>query len=236
MNGLLHPKWQFVAIPMLKRAPAATPSVFNLCSHLAVYFISCAVNVYGCLGSSFCAVRSSLRSTHVPVGEDQVQHLELAQDLARIFNNHYGDLFPEPGALLSKNMLLHTFTGMVAHIHTLGFFTYGLLKVCHPLIECRINTIKPGCLYRRAWLPTMKYISGSQWLVAEFGSFPFLFLCAEYIQWFHQFPFVRVEKLLKQHCSKAHQTPFETHTFYNIPLVLAAFYVMRYRPLDARKL
>uniref|UniRef100_A0A3P9JTJ8 Tryptophan--tRNA ligase, mitochondrial n=1 Tax=Oryzias latipes TaxID=8090 RepID=A0A3P9JTJ8_ORYLA len=36
------------------------------------------------------------QSTHVPVGEDQVQHLELAQDLARIFNNHYGDLFPEP--------------------------------------------------------------------------------------------------------------------------------------------
>lgn len=45
----------------------------------------------------------SLRSTHVPVGEDQVQHLELAQDLARIFNNRYGELFPEPRALLSKN-------------------------------------------------------------------------------------------------------------------------------------
>ncbi|KAI3355693.1 hypothetical protein L3Q82_004285 [Scortum barcoo] len=42
------------------------------------------------------------KSTHVPVGEDQVQHLELAQDLARIFNNRYGDLFPEPGALLSS--------------------------------------------------------------------------------------------------------------------------------------
>ncbi|XP_020775912.2 tryptophan--tRNA ligase, mitochondrial [Boleophthalmus pectinirostris] len=41
------------------------------------------------------------KSTHVPVGEDQVQHLELAQDLARIFNNHFGDLFPEPRTLLS---------------------------------------------------------------------------------------------------------------------------------------
>ncbi|XP_059896061.1 tryptophan--tRNA ligase, mitochondrial [Gadus macrocephalus] len=41
------------------------------------------------------------RSTHVPVGEDQVQHLELAQDVARIFNNRYGDLFPEPRPLLS---------------------------------------------------------------------------------------------------------------------------------------
>ncbi|KAK2840163.1 hypothetical protein Q5P01_013903 [Channa striata] len=42
------------------------------------------------------------KSTHVPVGEDQVQHLELAQDLARIFNNRYGGLFPEPNALLSS--------------------------------------------------------------------------------------------------------------------------------------
>nr|XP_049585146.1 tryptophan--tRNA ligase, mitochondrial isoform X3 [Syngnathus scovelli] len=43
------------------------------------------------------------KSTHVPVGEDQVQHLELAQDLARIFNARYGEpLFPHPRALLSS--------------------------------------------------------------------------------------------------------------------------------------
>ncbi|XP_036966388.1 tryptophan--tRNA ligase, mitochondrial [Acanthopagrus latus] len=42
------------------------------------------------------------KSTHVPVGEDQIQHLELAQDLARIFNGRYGDLFPAPAALLSS--------------------------------------------------------------------------------------------------------------------------------------
>uniref|UniRef100_A0A1A8KKT4 Tryptophan--tRNA ligase, mitochondrial n=1 Tax=Nothobranchius kuhntae TaxID=321403 RepID=A0A1A8KKT4_NOTKU len=42
------------------------------------------------------------KSTHVPVGEDQVQHLDLAQDLARIFNYHYGDVFPEARALLSS--------------------------------------------------------------------------------------------------------------------------------------
>ncbi|KAJ8283106.1 hypothetical protein COCON_G00056250 [Conger conger] len=42
------------------------------------------------------------RSTHVPVGEDQLQHLELAQDVARIFNKQYGDLFPIPKALLSS--------------------------------------------------------------------------------------------------------------------------------------
>uniref|UniRef100_H3A9M3 Tryptophan--tRNA ligase, mitochondrial n=1 Tax=Latimeria chalumnae TaxID=7897 RepID=H3A9M3_LATCH len=41
------------------------------------------------------------KSTHVPVGEDQVQHLELAQDTARIFNRNYGDCFPIPKAILS---------------------------------------------------------------------------------------------------------------------------------------
>lgn len=66
----------------------------------------------------------SPRSTHVPVGEDQVQHLELAQDLARIFNNRYGDLFPEPGALLSKNTLALIFTDVEAHIHTPGFIRF----------------------------------------------------------------------------------------------------------------
>ncbi|XP_069801175.1 tryptophan--tRNA ligase, mitochondrial [Dendropsophus ebraccatus] len=41
-------------------------------------------------------------STHVPVGEDQVQHLELTQDLARIFNRRYGEFFPIPRALMSN--------------------------------------------------------------------------------------------------------------------------------------
>ncbi|XP_059824379.1 tryptophan--tRNA ligase, mitochondrial [Hypanus sabinus] len=42
------------------------------------------------------------KSTHVPVGEDQLQHLELTQDLARIFNNQYGCIFPIPKAILSE--------------------------------------------------------------------------------------------------------------------------------------
>ncbi|KAG2457071.1 SYWM protein, partial [Polypterus senegalus] len=42
------------------------------------------------------------KSTHVPVGEDQLKHLELAQDIARSFNNKYGDFFPIPRPLLSS--------------------------------------------------------------------------------------------------------------------------------------
>jgi tryptophanyl-tRNA synthetase len=41
--------------------------------------------------------------THVPVGEDQKQHLELARDIATKFNNDYGvDLFTLPEPLVSK--------------------------------------------------------------------------------------------------------------------------------------
>ncbi len=37
----------------------------------------------------------------VPVGEDQVQHVELCREVARKFNNRFGVLFPEPQVILS---------------------------------------------------------------------------------------------------------------------------------------
>lgn len=52
------------------------------------------------------------RATHVPVGEDQKQHLELARDIAQKFNNDFGDsirghgfndglYFPQPEPLIT---------------------------------------------------------------------------------------------------------------------------------------
>ena len=38
----------------------------------------------------------SYKANFVPVGEDQRQHLELARDIARIFNKRFGVTFPEP--------------------------------------------------------------------------------------------------------------------------------------------
>ena len=42
------------------------------------------------------------RATHVPVGEDQKQHIELARDIAQKFNNDFDrpDFFPQPEALI----------------------------------------------------------------------------------------------------------------------------------------
>src|SRR3990167_7222782 len=37
----------------------------------------------------------------VPVGEDQVQHVELSRDLAKRFNTKFGQTFPEPKVLLA---------------------------------------------------------------------------------------------------------------------------------------
>lgn len=41
------------------------------------------------------------KGARVPVGEDQVPHVELTRDIARRFNNYYGAVLPEPEALLS---------------------------------------------------------------------------------------------------------------------------------------
>jgi len=41
------------------------------------------------------------RATVIPVGQDQVQHVELTRDIARWFNRRFGQYFPEPEHLLS---------------------------------------------------------------------------------------------------------------------------------------
>ena len=40
--------------------------------------------------------------THVPVGEDQKQHLELARNIAQRFNHHYQELFTIPEPLIPE--------------------------------------------------------------------------------------------------------------------------------------
>ncbi|NMB87920.1 MAG: tryptophan--tRNA ligase [Chloroflexi bacterium] len=59
------------------------------------------------------------RADAVPVGEDQLPHIELAREVARRFNQLYGEYFPEPEALLSHvprlpgidNRTMHTSYG-----------------------------------------------------------------------------------------------------------------------------
>jgi tryptophanyl-tRNA synthetase len=47
-----------------------------------------------------------VRANVVPVGQDQVAHIELCRDIARHFNHLYGDIFPEPEPLVGNVPLL----------------------------------------------------------------------------------------------------------------------------------
>jgi len=49
-----------------------------------------------------CADVTIYDANYVPVGEDQVPHLELSREVVRRFNNFYGDVLVEPQPLLTK--------------------------------------------------------------------------------------------------------------------------------------
>ncbi|HBV96909.1 MAG: tryptophan--tRNA ligase [Peptococcaceae bacterium BICA1-7] len=62
------------------------------------------IMMYGFLGYPLLQAADILiyRADAVPVGEDQVPHVELTREVARRFNHMYAPVFPEPKALLAK--------------------------------------------------------------------------------------------------------------------------------------
>jgi tryptophanyl-tRNA synthetase len=46
------------------------------------------------------------KADYVPVGKDQAAHIELTREIARRFNQFYGDVFPEPQALHTEVLQL----------------------------------------------------------------------------------------------------------------------------------
>lgn len=59
---------------------------------------------YGHLGYPILQAADILiyKADAVPVGEDQAPHVEITREIARRFNNLYGNVFPEPETLLTK--------------------------------------------------------------------------------------------------------------------------------------
>jgi tryptophanyl-tRNA synthetase len=59
---------------------------------------------YGFLGYPLLQTADIIiyRANYVPVGVDQVPHLEISREIARRYNNFYGEVFPEPEALLTE--------------------------------------------------------------------------------------------------------------------------------------
>lgn len=46
------------------------------------------------------------KADYVPVGKDQASHVEITREIARRFNNFYGDVFPEPKELHTEVLVL----------------------------------------------------------------------------------------------------------------------------------
>jgi tryptophanyl-tRNA synthetase len=61
------------------------------------------LGTYGFLGYPVLMTADIImyRPQWVPVGQDQLPHLEIAREIARRFNNFYGEFFPEPEARLT---------------------------------------------------------------------------------------------------------------------------------------
>ncbi|MGE4271656.1 MAG: tryptophan--tRNA ligase [Desulfitobacterium sp.] len=66
------------------------------------------LSTYGFLGYPLLMAADILvyKADTVPVGEDQIPHVELCREIARRFNHIYGTVFPEPKALIGKVPLL----------------------------------------------------------------------------------------------------------------------------------
>jgi tryptophanyl-tRNA synthetase len=62
------------------------------------------LSTYGFLGYPLLQTADIIiyRAKYVPVGIDQVPHLEISREIARKFNNLYKEIFPEPEALLTE--------------------------------------------------------------------------------------------------------------------------------------
>ncbi len=56
----------------------------------------------------------------VPVGDDQVPHVEITREIARRFNNVYGEVFPEPEPLLTRFSRLPGLDGNAKMSKSLG--------------------------------------------------------------------------------------------------------------------
>lgn len=82
-----------VPVPWLERVPTYKEKVESL-----------GLDSYGFLGYPILQTADIIiyRADVVPVGKDQLPHLELAREVVRRFNFFFGDIFPEPDALLSE--------------------------------------------------------------------------------------------------------------------------------------
>ncbi|MFJ8044791.1 tryptophan--tRNA ligase [Kitasatospora sp. NPDC096147] len=100
LNQLLLPFLSLVSVAELSRNPTVKDEIAHS-SQAAVSGLMFTYPVHQAADILFC------KATLVPVGRDQLPHLETTRTIARRFNERYAtELFPEPRPLLSDTPLL----------------------------------------------------------------------------------------------------------------------------------
>jgi tryptophanyl-tRNA synthetase len=99
LNQLMLPFLSLVTVPELNRNPTVKDEIAHSRQN-AVSGLMLTYPVHQAADILFC------KANLVPVGRDQLPHLELVRLIARRFAQRYGAVFPEPDALLSQAPLL----------------------------------------------------------------------------------------------------------------------------------
>ncbi|MFI9507755.1 tryptophan--tRNA ligase [Nocardia sp. NPDC052566] len=99
LNQLLLPFLSLVSVAELGRNPTVKDEIAHS-RQSSVSGLMFTYPVHQAADILFC------KADLVPVGQDQLPHLELTRTIARRFNDRYGKLFPEPAAMLSAAPLL----------------------------------------------------------------------------------------------------------------------------------
>lgn len=94
LNQLLLPFLSLVSVAELGRNPTVKDEIAHS-RQAAVSGLMFTYPVHQAADILFC------KANLVPVGRDQLPHLEVGRTVARRFNERYGPVFPEPRALLS---------------------------------------------------------------------------------------------------------------------------------------
>ncbi|MET8125596.1 tryptophan--tRNA ligase [Streptomyces sp. NPDC005065] len=99
LNQLMLPFLSLVSVAELSRNPTVKDEIAHS-RQSAVSGLMFTYPVHQAADILFC------KGNLVPVGQDQLPHLEVTRSVARRFNERYGAVFPEPDALLSAAPLL----------------------------------------------------------------------------------------------------------------------------------
>jgi tryptophanyl-tRNA synthetase len=99
LNQLMMPFLSLVTVPELSRNPTVKDEIAHA-RQSSVSGLMFSYPVHQAADILFC------KANLVPVGKDQVPHVEITRLIARRFNERYGALFPVPDVLLSEAPLL----------------------------------------------------------------------------------------------------------------------------------